>query len=192
MQTLAFLATALLAIVLSMAAAGKVVAPVTATNVLGDLGLSRRFRSTLVVTAVVIEWGLSLAVTLWPRYLVVRFAIIGLFGLFALLGMRGILRKRRIACGCFGALVPSSLGWWQVGQFAVAVAVALIAMPHAVILTTPIAIIIFAVEQVLASCVLMALVGRVWSDLRTTRMSLAAARDFHAKTEMPRVVGARA
>lgn len=177
----------LLAVFLSLSAATKTFARKKPQQALQELGVPAVIAVGVVTVSVPAEWLLSGAVVLAPRSAIVETCVAAAFGAFALVGCLALVRRRRIECGCFGAIRTGRLGVQQLGQLPFALSIAFLAMPNAPRLAPLNLIVVLLLVELLAAAVVLSSFLPTWRALRLTRASLASARSFHASQQAPSI-----
>jgi hypothetical protein len=166
----------LLAGAVFVSAAAKAVRPGQATTALAELGLPTRLARVAVVAGIVGEETVGCGLVLRPHARDSQLAYVGLFALFALLGLLALRRGRVIDCGCLGTLRRMTLGWPQIVQLAVVVPAVVVVAGSAPDWSLQRGFgVLFALQAAVAA-LLLASVLPVWWRIRRDRVSLAAAR----------------
>ena len=164
----------LVAVVLMISSAGKVVRPGEAMRPLVEIGVARPLALLVVALSIAVEQGVATSLIAWPRAVEARVAALALFSIFAIVGVTALAAGRTIECGCFGSLHRSALGWPQIVQFIVAAPILIAGgqfAPRWPAPGTSLASLLMAQATV---CLTLLMAGvRTWMRLRRNRISYA-------------------
>ncbi|HVL97035.1 MAG TPA: MauE/DoxX family redox-associated membrane protein [Solirubrobacteraceae bacterium] len=168
-------ATLPIAVVLTASAAGKLVAPAPARGFVRQVLGAPGGAAAVVAGLAVSEALLAVALTVAPGTPTLL-AAGTLFAAFAALGLHQLATRSRIECGCLGALSSTRVGWPQVLQLPLVLAllVAASALPRA---GTTEGVAWLVAAELGACALLLAGAARPWRAVRAQRLSLSAPTD---------------
>jgi hypothetical protein len=163
---------ALVAAVLINAALSKLAAFRSTVDVLRQLGLTQSLRMSAGLL-IVIEWTCGIAYLIAPRNTALVVAIDCLFAAFAIVGARELLLRRGIKCGCFGNAFGGQLGWHQLIQLPVVVAVTTVGLHSDPRSAVDVLMLVLIIHLLVASISVIA-ASKPARLVRRQRISLAA------------------
>ena len=105
-----------LAGVFVVAAWAKLRHPESTRTDIAALGLPNRMVAPVSFGLPVVELVVAALLLIEPLHEIGSVAALGLLGLFTAVLMTNLLRGRRPACACFGALASAPIGWTSVGR----------------------------------------------------------------------------
>jgi hypothetical protein len=171
---------------LVFSAAAKILHPTGAAQALeAGLDLPVRLAQAGAGIGIACEFAVATAITVWPDAEEAQAGVLGLFLLFGVLGGTALLRGRRVACNCFGAVHQSALGWAQLRLLVLAGLGVLVIhnwTPH----WQPRAGIgALLVSECIACAALLGSLAPVWRHIRRDRVSLGSVRAHLIQEDAP-------
>lgn len=110
-----------IALVLLLGSATKAVAPRHTRRVLQQLGVPSGVARPAVWVLVLVEYATAVLLMLRPTPAVLVLVLV-LFGVFGGVGVYQLARGADVTCGCLGSVHSARIGWHQIVQFVIVLA----------------------------------------------------------------------